>query len=130
MGCSAYLSYLVLLIGTSYLAAVFRGHHFFAVQMTYYITVLSCVLAAAVSPQFQQSLLMIMFSLLLIFTFSNMEINNFSMFSVLLDAAMNKRVHTHELKHFIGNVSEVRCGIREGRWLLFCDWRQVKSSQC
>jgi hypothetical protein len=99
VGGSAYLSAIVLLIGNTYLVAVFRCHHFWAIQISYCITCLSCFFAAALSPQPRQSILMLMYSLLLIFMYTNMEIDNWSVFSTLLTSEMNKRVQGDELKH-------------------------------
>ena len=107
MGGSAFLSSLVLLVGNSYLVAVFRCHHFVAVQISYCVTMVCCFLAAALSPQPRQSIITIGYSVLLIFMYVNMEMNNFLMFSTLLESEMNKREQAEELKHFIGNVSKI-----------------------
>ena len=105
VGSSAFLSAIVLLVGNTYLIAVFRCHHFLAVMAAYCITSVSCLLAAAVAPHPQQSLLMIIFALLCIFMYINMEMNNFEVFRTLLESEKNKREQGDELKHFIGNVS-------------------------
>ena len=104
-GSSAFISAIILMGGNTYLVTIFRCHRFWAVQVTYVITVVSCLLAAYVSPRFEQSTVIICQSLLLIIIYWNMELSNYTIFKTLLDAEAHRRQQTDELKRFIGNVS-------------------------
>jgi cell shape-determining protein MreD len=105
IGSSAFISAIILMGGNTYLVTIFRCHRFWAVQVTYVITVVSCLLAAYVSPRFEQSTVIISQSLLLIIIYWNMELSNYTIFRTLLDAEAHRRQQTDELKRFIGNVS-------------------------
>ena len=104
-GGTAYFASFVLLIANTYLVAVFRCHHFWAIQASYVITCLSCFAAAAVSRRPFQATLVITYALLLIFMYKSMEMNDITTFIALLDLEKNKREKTHNMKFFIGNVS-------------------------
>ena len=119
-GGSAYMSSLVLLIGNTYVAAVFRCHHFLAIKVSYVVTMVACIAAALLSPKPHLSTLTLSYSFLLIFMYMNMETNNFLLYSTLLDSEKNKREQANELKHFIGNVSYMLCSAHHSDMFVRC----------
>ena len=98
-------SLLILLVGNLFLIATLRCHYYWAAFVSYVVTIVSVIVAAAVSPAPLTSSLIVLCSLYLISMYNDMENNSLTMFNALLALESTNRVKTTELKQFIGNVA-------------------------
>jgi hypothetical protein len=98
-------SMILLLVGNIFIIITLRCHSVWATRVNYIVMCISCVAAAALSPDGCQSLLVILSAFLSVIIYEGIEKNSLTVFKALLDLEATKRIQTRELKHFIGNVA-------------------------
>ena len=98
-------SMLLLVVGNILLIVTLRCHSSWAARVNYFFTLMSCVVAAALSPDFGHSIVIIIFASLTIVIYESIDTNSLTVFKALLDLESTKRIQTKELKYFIGNVA-------------------------
>jgi len=98
-------SMILLLIGNIFIIVTLRCHSSWAARINYFITCITCITAASVSPDPSQSTLIILSAFLTVVIYESIENNSLAVFKALLEAETAKRIGMAELKHFIGNVA-------------------------
>lgn len=105
LGMTHFESMMTLILGNIFMIAVLRSHSYWAARISYVITVICSIAAAAVSRVPFTSLPVLFAAAFALCVYKNMEFHSLSMFEALLDLEASNRVKTAELKQFIGNVA-------------------------
>ncbi len=105
LGGTSPSDFLMLLLGNIFTITTLRCHSLYASRVSYIITCICTIAAAAVSPSPQQSFFNIVMSFMVLFIYQSFEDSTQTMFSALLDVETTKRKQTIQLKQFIGNVA-------------------------
>jgi hypothetical protein len=98
-------SMVILIVGNIFIVSTLRCHSAWAARVNYWVMCLSCISAAAVSPDSGQSTLIILSAFLCVLIYNDMESSSLGMFKALLELQSTKRIQLNELKQFIGNVA-------------------------